>query len=95
MAQGIGRDRQREYNGRYRLPTQSGNCENFFDFISQQISRNRTLLSSSRKTQNGDCIFSFTMKCFTTGNSSPNKLRKVIECQFPNAELQEFSRRRS
>lgn len=68
----------------------STDCDNFSEYVKNQISKSKKILKFERLTMKPDCVIETVMECWSCGKSSPNRFRRNILTNFPDADVQQL-----
>ena len=88
----------RTYTWVLRLPVAMATpkCNEFHDFLREQISQGRKLLEfRSFPEDPKNCIIRIRIQCWSCGQSGPNRLRRNILIEFPEVDAKELHRERN
>ena len=76
------------------VPIKSKECKEFRDYVQKLVNRAKRLLEYDTNRFNADCYVYIKMECYPTGKSGPNRLRRDLFKQYPEANTDELSRER-
>jgi hypothetical protein len=68
-------------------------CDIFRQYIINQCSGSRTLLEFN-PSNDGDCLVSVRVQCYSFGKMGPNRLKQSISLKFPDVHIREIRRER-
>lgn len=74
--------------------TNTTECKNFRSYVQDLVKRANKLLEYDTNRFQEDCFIYIKMECYPTGSCSPNRMKRDLLRNYPDADAEEIKRNR-